>query len=274
MVDLQDFREEVLRRVALKVDIKNKFDLGFYGYREFRKDGKTIGFCTHDGWAHVCQEENFFSSMTDHYNNELANLINSNSRVLVRVGEGDPHSKFLQSLRRWKIWNSLVVYTKTSDKVIGHYFIPKDESLEVVNNYLNNAAALEATSKQLDFIVSKIGEDSKFNHLYSDLLSKPMMGSLFSSKTPAQRHLLDGVKIPVKYEGKDYILTKRAVECLLLIADGCVVKELAARLGISSRTAEKHVAKLKAYLELNSKSEMVSFAKKTQLTSLYNDHIY
>ncbi len=60
-------------------------------------------------------------------------------------------------------------------------------------------------------------------------------------------------------------LTQREREVLQLLAEGCSNKEVAARLGISVKTAETHRANIMRKLDLHSLSELVRYAIRNKL---------
>jgi DNA-binding NarL/FixJ family response regulator len=62
-------------------------------------------------------------------------------------------------------------------------------------------------------------------------------------------------------------LTPRQREVLQLIIEGCTMKEIAARLGISTRTAESHKYEMMEGLGVGSTAELIQYAIKLGLTS-------
>ena len=62
-------------------------------------------------------------------------------------------------------------------------------------------------------------------------------------------------------------LTPRQREVLQLIIDGCTMKEIAARLGISTRTAESHKYEMMQGLGVETTAELIQYALKLGLTS-------
>jgi DNA-binding NarL/FixJ family response regulator len=61
-------------------------------------------------------------------------------------------------------------------------------------------------------------------------------------------------------EGTDRALTSRQREVLRLIAQGCIAKEIAARLGISVRTAEFHRVSIMQKLGLHTTAQLTRYA--------------
>ncbi|MDR0774181.1 MAG: helix-turn-helix transcriptional regulator [Rickettsia sp.] len=72
-------------------------------------------------------------------------------------------------------------------------------------------------------------------------------------------------KINVKYLGKSFVLTQRAMECLTLAALGFPKKHIAARLGISYRTAEKHITNAKNKIGIYHHRQLLDFLFSYQL---------
>ena len=62
-------------------------------------------------------------------------------------------------------------------------------------------------------------------------------------------------------------LTPRQREVLQLIVEGCTMKEIAARLGISSRTAESYKYEMMEDLGVDNTAELIQYAIKLGLTS-------
>jgi DNA-binding NarL/FixJ family response regulator len=58
-------------------------------------------------------------------------------------------------------------------------------------------------------------------------------------------------------------VTRREVEVLTLLADGLANKEIAARLYMSPRTVERHIANLTVKSERRTRSELIAFAART-----------
>jgi DNA-binding NarL/FixJ family response regulator len=80
--------------------------------------------------------------------------------------------------------------------------------------------------------------------------------------TESARGLSKGVDRPQALR-----LTPRQREVLQLIIEGCTMKEIAARLGISTRTAESHKYEMMQGLGVESTAELIQYALKLGLTS-------
>ncbi len=72
-------------------------------------------------------------------------------------------------------------------------------------------------------------------------------------------------KIIVKYLGQSFTLTERSMECLMLICLGLPKKHIASRLGISYRTAEKHITNAKNKLGIHSQCQLLDFVFSSQI---------
>src|SRR5262245_44209752 len=84
-------------------------------------------------------------------------------------------------------------------------------------------------------------------------------GEFFSERVrrAAGREPLDGERLRPR---KPVLLTSREREVLQLLAEGQANKEVATVLGISTKTAETHRARIMAKLEVHSMSELVRYA--------------
>jgi DNA-binding NarL/FixJ family response regulator len=65
---------------------------------------------------------------------------------------------------------------------------------------------------------------------------------------------------------KKLTLTPRQREVLQLVIEGCTMKEVASRMGISSRTAESHKYEMMEGLGVDSTAELIQYAIKIGLT--------
>jgi DNA-binding NarL/FixJ family response regulator len=61
-------------------------------------------------------------------------------------------------------------------------------------------------------------------------------------------------------------VTSREVEVLRLLADGLSNQEIAARLYLSPRTVERHIANLTAKIGIERRAQLVAFAARAGLT--------
>jgi DNA-binding NarL/FixJ family response regulator len=68
-------------------------------------------------------------------------------------------------------------------------------------------------------------------------------------------------------DGTTKLLTPRQREVLQLVVEGCTMKEIATRLGISTRTAESHKYEMMEGLGVDNTAELIQYAIKLGLTS-------
>jgi DNA-binding CsgD family transcriptional regulator len=59
---------------------------------------------------------------------------------------------------------------------------------------------------------------------------------------------------------KNYYLTKREAECLICLARGYTLKQIGRTLGVSPRTIEDHIERLKGKLRCRSRSDLINIA--------------
>jgi len=70
-----------------------------------------------------------------------------------------------------------------------------------------------------------------------------------------------------RVQTQKFTLTPRQREVLQLVVEGCTMKEIATRLGISSRTAESHKYEMMEGLGVDNTAELIQYAIKLGLTS-------
>ena len=80
-------------------------------------------------------------------------------------------------------------------------------------------------------------------------------------------------KIQVQYLGRVFILTQRGMECLILAALGFPKKHIASRLGISYRTAEKHIRNAKNKIGIYHHRQLLDFLFSSQIEHSTNTTI-
>jgi DNA-binding NarL/FixJ family response regulator len=79
-----------------------------------------------------------------------------------------------------------------------------------------------------------------------------------------ERYITPALSDPNKTGAEaDDVLTSRQRQVLKLIAEGCIAKEIAARLGISVRTAEFHRVSIMQKLNLHTTAQLTRFALET-----------
>ena len=98
---------------------------------------------------------------------------------------------------------------------------------------------------------------------------------------PATRQVLAGNKYVTPLIAKEWVqdisrridatkkptLTPRQREVLQLVIEGCTMKEVATRLGISTRTVESHKYEMMDGLGVDNTAELIQYAIKLGLTS-------
>ena len=73
---------------------------------------------------------------------------------------------------------------------------------------------------------------------------------------------------PRRQASEHQLLTEREREVLVLIAQGCTVKEVAIRLSLGTKTIDTHKYKLMRKLDIHSKTELVKYAIREKLIGL------
>jgi DNA-binding CsgD family transcriptional regulator len=84
-------------------------------------------------------------------------------------------------------------------------------------------------------------------------------------KTMANKIIMKTTKINVKYLNQCFTLTQKSMECLILASLGFSKKHIASRLGISYRTAEKHITNAKNKIGIHDHRQLIDFLFSSQI---------
>ncbi|MGC0371670.1 MAG: hypothetical protein DGJ47_000369 [Rickettsiaceae bacterium] len=170
------------------------------------------------------------------------------------------HNKVLKHMHSNGIWNSLDIYKVQGDFLEIFHFGGTKESLDLINFYINNEDGFE------NFLMH-------FRNEFSDLLYKNV--PLINIDNDIKNSIISSDNVVHKYEqykqdlerikfskvflyNKDLLiqLCKREWESVKLYSDGLSMKEIASKLGISSRTVEGYIIDAKRKMGLHSKNKI------------------
>ncbi len=135
-----------------------------FGYRQFLRDGTTMGFCTRN----------------------IDNIKNTQSKNL---------SYEYETLRRFynqEACNSFIIYQRTKDKIEGFYFLSSSNNSEIISYYINNLESFEQfitiVSLYANIVLSSIRcsnsycESLQHNDLYVKVFSQNSLDELFPER--------------------------------------------------------------------------------------------
>lgn len=93
-------------------------------------------------------------------------------------------------------------------------------------------------------------------------------GSEYLSPGPLRKIAPQSVPRSLIQVSERELLTEREREVLVLIAQGCTIKEVASRLGLGIKTVDTHKYKLMRKLDIHNKAQLIKYAIREKLISL------
>lgn len=286
--------------VANKMSYLNALGIKEFGYRRFSND-RTIGFCSQRKWNQFVIEYDFSKEMADHYSKELSNIVSNELKYCVRTGVRNPDSKFLEALYNHELWNTLVVYKHSHDKIEGFYFVASLENNAIIDLYLNKLALFDNFASMIQKPINDIISERKWEELAIEfngleILHSTLNGASSGLSVNSQDHRLDDIRpqllSSIKVDNSPNLeqtfniskqstnifkpkgviqitsLTPQEINHVTLVALGHSNKQISDKLNISPRTAEKRISYIKNKLGVYSKSQLVDLFYQSQLYKL------
>lgn len=147
----------ILQVTQEKLNYLQALGIQNFGYRQFKNNGKSIGFCTFNRWEEIERKNSFLDSMSDHYKKELSTLQNAEVQYIIRTGDVDTKSFFLSTMYKWNLWNSLILYKKQESFIEGYYFIANTENHNsIISHFINQRELFNNISDSISLDIRKI----------------------------------------------------------------------------------------------------------------------
>lgn len=151
------------------------------------------------------------------------------------------------------------------------FFVTKNDDTHIKDFYKNHSSVLDSFLDHFKSIApdifdltdeSKLGFSPYVNETY------PKIEKIFLKSTPWER-ILDNFSASLESQFNDEIetimkihfLTKREIQCLIMLSRGDTGKEVARKLNISPRTVESHINKLRIKTNRQTKVEIIHWFK-------------
>jgi DNA-binding CsgD family transcriptional regulator len=151
------------------------------------------------------------------------------------------------------------------------FFVTKNDDTHIKDFYKNHSSVLDSFLDHFKSIApdifdltdeSKLGFSPYVNETY------PKIEKIFLKSTPWER-ILDNFSASLESQFNDEIetimkihsLTKREVQCLILLSRGDTGKEVARKLNLSPRTVESHINNLRVKTNRQTKIEIIHWFK-------------
>jgi DNA-binding CsgD family transcriptional regulator len=206
--------------------------------------------------------------MSSHMSDEIFSMRESHNKYITRSGDKIT-SQYLAILQEYGVNNSLIKYSFTKNKIIIFFFI--SSTVKERDTILNNLDYLSILVESIESSLRFIGNTEVFQSQKNPLLKQNVVDLLFNEKYRSIQCSRRGIKIP--YQGKYIDITKRELDCLVLITKCFVNKEIAKRLHISHHTVKTHVNHLKEKFCLNSRFDLLLHTHKMNYLSKFSDVI-
>lgn len=253
---------ELSNIVAQKMPYFNDIGIKEFGYRQFRMDGTTIGYCSQNSWNKLLEDQNLYNNMISHYNEELAGLTHEKVNFRLRSGKRELTSPFLEALYHHGLWNILVVYRRYNDRIEGFYFVASREDEEMINSYVEKRDTFEkiVTSMELPLnaVISEQRWDNQRVQFQVPKLIKPRsiaeeVDQRFDKNNRFQKNLC------FQYLGQKLWLSQNIIEYLLYSANGFKHKEVSQKIYVSKSTVDSYAHYLKNECGLSNEKERIKF---------------
>ncbi|MDF2965998.1 MAG: hypothetical protein K0Q51_1386 [Rickettsiaceae bacterium] len=231
-----------------------------FGYRVFRNDGKSFGFCTNFEWTKFF-ELNLADQVANHYEKELESIIKDNKQYILRLGSPNSESKLLSALYHFDLWNSIGIHQKNEDNIEAFYFVSSVKTPDILEHYINNIQLLKQFTAffkdKINLVLKEKSEAPIFREMIpSNILSSSLQPEGLEKSLQEQ---LERKKFSVSINNRVISFSKREIECLKLLAKGQTLKHIAANLNISPRTAEHHINNIKYKSDIHDRCNLIDF---------------
>lgn len=247
-LDLKKEAEEILKPYQNKI---KTFNVDYVGYREFFIDGTSIAFCTNNEWYRVQSEEFLNEDMAIHYAQELLSLQKTGYHYMIR-SLSTVNNRFLKTLVACDMCNSLIIYRKFPNVIRLYSFIFSKNNLTSLNLFVNKAKEFEKIIDLYQDDIAELCQKPKYRSLYTSLFSKKVAQSIF-----------EAVSLTTNEEVmcEKYNLTLKEKECISILIENGSDKDIARKINISPRTAERHVANIMKKLQVNNRLDICDVLK-------------
>ncbi|PCJ28927.1 MAG: hypothetical protein COA94_03335 [Rickettsiales bacterium] len=243
-----ELRTETLELVKDYFTQLKMFKVDHIGYREFRKDGTSMAFCSHLDWYDVDTDVVYKEEMANHYAKELIFLVKNQFDCITRSASSI-NNKFLQELSSKDMCNSFLIYKNTEDVIYMYAFISSSLNPDALSYFVNQSGFLEELINKYKATFASVFQKSKYQELREQMFSEKVAQHIFSDLTSSMQN------------SSFQQLTPKEIECTALVARGWNNKAIAKKLNISTRTVEFHLSNIRNKLNINSRNDIVDIAK-------------
>lgn len=230
----------------LSCPLEQNFNVKFLAYRKFFfKENKLLYLVNHSKWLEQIFEHDLWASQY------FYRQISAMHPYHINIWPEHPDTKDItfKKLYDLNIWNGIVLYFIQEDCVETFCFTG-DRTQNIQNFFINNQHILKNFVHHFKYTGKEIINGIKTSHLIdfdASLLQHPYPDSPKNSTDYSKKTFF-----PKKYclhiKGQDLFITEKEKNCLFYLSKGKTYKEAAFLLGVSPRTVEDHINRLKVKL--------------------------
>lgn len=227
--------------------------LNNYGLRFFFPSGEVTALSTCFVWNEFLENEVDKHYERLHYENELSASNLTNSYYLIRTPD-NIHSSYLKKLHELGMSNSLVIYRRLHQMIVGYYFIPHRNDHQAFLYFINNLSLFENIARRVGKIIDckkYYNKSVEFSQKYK-LIDPSIAGRLIFNKSDIAKRVNNcGFTV----HGRDYNFTPK--EIANYFNDN---KKSPDQKDVSCRTIEWHISNIKKKAGLSSSIDLRDFA--------------
>lgn len=237
--------------------------INHFGYIKIFSNKKMFRMANKPEWTEKYFASKLYNDL-NFYGMEKIPINGSYSFLFLEEPE-TPHCKLL--CNEFNIWNIFIIFERFKDHGNFWFFGTSRDNTQVLDFYLNRGELVKSFISyfkcKANYLLNNINKDSLID------LDVDPMGGMFQYQKNIDNFLLE-TEVNKYYlhdeEKKDVCLSKREFECLVGLAKGKSVNEIAKALCLSSRTVESHI--------INSKNKLGAYCKDNLIDIVNNDLLY
>lgn len=179
----------------------------------------------------------------------------TNHSISIRV-QGRAQNEFLKITNSCGLGNVLAICKFSESQIWAYYFLAEGSNYNATNDFCNNIQIFEKIVNNNHTIISQLVELNLMNDFSQELLPNYAIQELFKTKD-------DNQQPEDKFLKRNNLFTKKQSELLSLLASGVTsYKAIAFEMGTVPKTVEWHIMELKKKINVSTKKDLISFAKK------------
>jgi len=256
-------RDLFVKSISYDLDSLNVYGIDYFMYRAFTKTGESFSFSTQDQWYCLKKTEDFCEAMRVHFENEITHLYCNKLKYVTRSGES-VKNEYLRQLALNGMGNGVGIYKFKKERIESFFFYSISENAYARDIIINHLNSLENSTQFLSKKINHLMASNK-QYVLSNTLPLKFHNSevLFQEQKLSKHFKTKNVELLIN--GQQVFFTLRELELLTVLKYSYSNKEVSNRLGISVRTVEGFIEKIRSKCRLNSKCELIHLLQKPEL---------